>query len=235
MATLAIYTRWLILAGCAAVVGCASTVTTSDGTEMPRDEYRAQQQEAHAVAVAEKLSAMIQDCPPDMTEIEASECRWSNALMTVIMPQIASNLTPKGYWQYRAQRRQFWLDVAGLALNNPFTQAFAFGQLSGGGSSSVKITASDQGSINNIDMTAGSKSPFVAGDDNMTGVGKPAFATEDGMAATNDGQIIDGQGNSQQQVGTDPIPGTNFGGAGDGEGDQGDQNFVPNSSTEAGI
>lgn len=170
----------MLVLGLALVGGCASSVTLPDGTEVPKDEYRASQQEAHAVSVAEKLSAMIQDCPADMTEKEASECRWSNAMTMVVMPQIAANLTPSGYWQHRTAKRQFWLDVAGLALNNPFTQAFAYGRLGGGGGS-VKITADGQSHIENIDMTTGDGSPFVTGSDNMTAVDEGQNLGGDGL------------------------------------------------------
>lgn len=90
------------------------------------------------------------------------------------------------------------------------------------GGSNVVVKA-DRGSTVSYSGTSGSKSPYIKGDEASTGYGS-SIARDDGTAANRDGQIMDGQGNTQQQVGTDPISGTRF--------DEGEnQNFLPNSST----
>ncbi len=230
MALHAINRVLVVLVSAAAVAGCSTTVTLPNGTEVPADEYRAQQAEAHNERVAETLMDKIESCPAEMTEKEASECRWSNALMMVVLPQTAKQLSANdGYWQYRAQRRNFWLQIATLALNNPFTQAFAYDVFGGGSSGgSVKITAKGESSIDNIDMTTGNKSPFVAGNEAVTGIGS-SQADDDATAANREGHIVeDSQGVSQAQAQSDSFPGTNF--------DEGGE-FAPNSSfgAEAGF
>lgn len=195
--------------------------------EVSADEYRAQHAEQHAEAIADKMLAKIDDCDPDMTEKEATECRWSNTVKLLVFEKLADGLMANnGYWQYRAQRRQFWLSVAQLVLNNPFTNAFAnslFYDLGGGSDTVLKA---DRGGSIEYSGTSGPKSPFVKGDDNLAGVGS-AQATEDATAANREGHIVrDSQGVSQAQAQTDSFPGTNFDEGGD---------FRPNSQFDPGL
>lgn len=200
---------------------CARSVVLPDGTEMPADQYRAQTQEAHALAVAGQLASMIQDCSPDMTEKEASECRWSNAMTMVQMPHIAASMVSDGYWQKKAADRQFWLGVAQLAVNNPLTNALSqkwlygtggpggytevnFGGRSAkGGKHEGMASASGDNDFEDLQVTIGNKSPIQTGD-GMQAAGK------DSQIQTGDGV----QGQAVSRPTNQPQPNTS-GGAGD--------------------
>lgn len=154
--------------------------------------------------------------------------------MMFMLPDMRPN-TLETVLNYEYRRQQLIQGWVTLGFNNPLTNALAQKWAGGGsGGNSVKIVARDEGSISNIDMTAGSKSPFVAGDDNVTGIGSTQ-ASDEGMAAQDDGQIQTGDG-QQTGLGTDPpfLPGFNQESAG-GEGDGSTGGSGPTFDSSTGL
>lgn len=225
------------------VVACGKTVvvnqTDGSSVEMPAEEYRAQQAEDFMLEYQRGIGQLLQPCNADsMAQSEYKDCVHNNQLVLVQVPYMMreAQSVNAGYWNLAAKKEDRPFRIANTALNAVQTLGYMgmlpWGTGLGSGGNTTKIVARDEGSINNVDMTNGAKSPFVAGNESMVATDKSAVSSDEAMAATDDGQNLEGQGNSQAQVQSDPIPGTNFGDATAGEeGTGGPQNFVPNSST----
>jgi len=115
--------------------GCASNVVLPDGTEVPADEYRAQKQEQHQKDIAQRMVIGVADvCDAEnMDKEQYNTCRWGNVTSLLIAKDMAGNFTHTGYWQKQQADRQFYMNVATLLFNNPFTNAFAQKWAYGGG------------------------------------------------------------------------------------------------------
>lgn len=235
--------RVIAVVGLALVlVGCGKTVVVkhADGTsvEMPAAEYRAQQAEGFMMNFQNGLSGLLQDCDPadrNTSEGEYRDCVHNNQLVLVQVPYMLERAASvnAGYWNLAAKKEDRPFRIANTVFQGIQTLGYAgllpWGPGVSSGGNTFKITSRDQGTVAIRGLTTGNKSPNTEGSDNLIGIGS-AQATEEALAANRDGQNIgEGtQGVNQQQVGTDPIPGTNF------DGGEGDQIFEPNSSTEAG-
>lgn len=109
---------------------------------------------------------------------------------------------------YAKSRDEALYRYLSLALNNSITdaaaKAIAGGVGDSGGNTFEFGGKGSENNFSNFDFTTGNQSPFVAGSDNAT--------------ASDDGQIIDGEGNTQGQAVSRPNTQNDLDFAGDGGG-----------------
>lgn len=150
--------------------------------------------------------------------------------------------TMKTILAYAKSRDDRLYQALSLALNNPLTNALSQKWINGGNSGGNKFVFGGddaENSFSNFDFTTGNQSPFVAGDDNQTGTGEASIAQDEASAASNDGQIISGEGNTQGQAVSRPNTQNDLDFAGDGgdstEGDGGDGAAGDNTIDSEGL